>query len=135
VNKKEAVYMKKLIPIVAALGLVFAVGLAYAYEEAPLDMRSVVQDDGITYIALENGVTFFGSIGTGIQCVGAAAGGMATEPSKDLNSIVQDDNLTYIASDNSVTFASKALGPKCSWARGGREMALMNSVTFPGGNQ
>jgi hypothetical protein len=130
-NKKEAVYMKKFIPILAAMGLVLAVGVAYAD-----DMRSIVQDDGITYTALaENGVTFLGSVSAGIQCVGAAAGGMISEP-KDLRSVVQDDGFTYIAPDNSVTFAAAPLGPKCSWARGlGSEMELHNDVTIPGGNQ
>ena len=124
--------MKKIIPILTVMGLVLAFGLAYA-DEVP-DMRSIVQDDGITYAAL-NGVTFVGSVDTGIQCFGAAAGGMA-EPSKDLRSIVQDDELLYTAPDNSVTFASEGLGPKCSWARGlGREMALHNAITIPGGTE
>jgi len=122
--------MKKFIPILAAMGLVLTVGLAYAD-----DMRSIVQDDGVMYAALDNGVTFFGTVDTGIQCEGAAAGGMV-EPSKDLRSIVQDDALTYIAPENSVTFASESLGPKCSWARGlGREIELHNVITIPGGNQ
>ncbi len=124
--------MKKIMPILMVMGLVLAFGLAYA-DEVP-DMRSIVQDDAITYAALGNGVTFVGSVDTGIQCFGAAAGGMV-EPSKDLRSIVQDDALTYIAPDNSVTFASEGLGPKCSWARGlGREMELHNAITIPGGN-
>jgi hypothetical protein len=128
--------MKKLVLILTAIGLVLAVGLAYADEGAPLaqDMRSIVQDDGITYAALDNGVTFVGSVDTGIQCFGAAAGGMVAE--KDMRSIVQDDDLTYTAPDNSVTFASESLGPKCSWARGlGREMVLHNAITIPGGNK
>jgi len=122
--------MKKLLPILTAMGLVLAVGLAYGE-----DMRSVVQDDGITYAALDNGVTFVGSVEMGIQCFGAAADGMVAGPSKDPRSIVQDDNLVYIAPDNSVTFTSENLGPKCSWARGlGGELELHNAVTIPGGN-
>jgi hypothetical protein len=123
--------MKKLIPILTAMGLVLAVGLAYAD-----DMRSIVQDDGVTYAALDNGVTFVGQVDTGIQCFGAAAGGMVE--SKDIRSIVQDDGFRYIAPDNSVTFAAESLGPKCSWARGlGRELKLImhNGVTVPGGTE
>ncbi len=123
--------MKRFIPILAAMGLVLAVGLGYAD-----DMRSKVQDVGVMYTALENGVTFLGVVDTGIQCEGAAAGGMGAEPSKDLRSIVQDDNFTYIAPENSVTFASKSLSPKCSWARGlGREIELHNVITIPGGTE
>ncbi len=119
--------MKKLIPILAAMGLVLTFGLAYAG-----DMRSIIQDDGVKYAALENGVTFVGSVESGIQCEGAAAGGM--EPSSDFRGVVQDDALTYIAPDNSVTFSS-ALGRGCSWARGlGHDMKLDNFVTIPGGN-
>jgi len=121
--------MKKFIPILAAMGFVLALGVAYAG-----DMRSIVQDDGIRYSPLaENGVTFVGSFDSGISCVGAAAGGM--EAAHDLRGVVQDDDLTYIAPDNSVTFAPKGLGASCSWARGlGREMKLDNAVTIPGGN-
>lgn len=130
-DKKEAILMKKFIPILAAMGLVLAVGLGYAD-----DMRSKVLDDGVMYAPLENGVTFLGVVDTSIQCEGAAAGGMGAEPSKDLRSIVQDDNFTYIAPENSVTFASKSLGPKCSWARGlGREIELHNVITIPGGTE
>jgi len=120
--------MKKFVPILAAMALVLTVGLAYAD-----DMRSVIQDDGILYAALGNGVTFVGSVDSGIQCEGAAAGGM--EPSSDFRSVMEDDSLTYIAPDNSVSFSSEALGPKCSWARGlGHDLKLDNAVTIPGGN-
>ncbi|HXY55876.1 MAG TPA: hypothetical protein VEM40_14515 [Nitrospirota bacterium] len=120
--------MKKFIPILAAMGLVLAVSLVYAE-----DMRSVIQDDGIAYAALDNGVTFVGSVDSGIQCEGAAAGGM--EPTSDFRGVVEDDALTYIAPDNGVSFSSEALGPKCSWARGlGHGMKLDNVVTIPGGN-
>jgi len=123
--------MKMLLPILTAMGLVLAVGLAYGE-----DMRSIVQDDGITYAALDNGVTFVGSVDTGIHCFGAAVGGVVADPSKDLRNIVQDDDLTYTASDDSVTFTSEGLGPKCSWARGlGEQLVLHNAITIPGGNE
>jgi len=124
-----AIFMKQLLPFLTAMGLVLSVGLAYGE-----DMRSIVQDDGIMYAALYNSVTFVGSVDMGIQCFGAAVGGVVAEP-RELRSIVQDDDLMYIAFDNSVTFVSDSLGPKCSWERGrGGESELRNAVTTPGGN-
>ena len=99
------------------------------------DMRSIVQDDNITYAALDNGVTFVGLVEPGIQCFsegGAAAGSMAV--SKELRRIVQDDQLTYTALNNGVSFAAEIPTPTCSWDRGlGRSLELHNAITVPGG--
>ena len=126
--------MKKIIFFLAAMGLVFTFGLAFAHENAPMakDMRSVVQDDGITYAALDNGVTFVGVVDTGIQCAsegGMAAGGV----SKELRKIVQDDRFTYTALDNGISFSAEIPNPACSWARGlGRDLELHNGITAVG---
>ena len=126
--------MKKLILILMAMALVFAVGVVYANESMPIakDMRSVVQDDGITYAALDNGVTFVGVVDAGIQCAsegGMAAGGV----SKELRKIVQDDRFTYTALDNGISFSAEIPNPACSWARGlGRDLELHNGITAVG---
>ena len=132
--------MKKLTLIVTAMALVLAVGVVYAYadEGMPMakDMRSIVQDDNITYAALDNGVTFVGEVEPGIKCLseeGAAAGGME---SKELRTIVQDDRFTYTAPDNGVSFAAVIPALTCSWDRGlGRNLELHNGITVPGGTQ
>lgn len=114
-------------------------GAALAYENAPVavDMRSIVQDDGITYAALDNGVTFAGAVDPGVQCmsvVGSGAGGMVAEgASGDLRSITQDDHFTYRAL-NGATFSGEAFGPTCSWA-GVRELDLHNGISIPGGTK
>lgn len=132
--------MKKFTLILTAIVLVLAVGVVYAYadEGMPMakDMRSIVQDDNITYAALDNGVTFVGAVEPGIKCFsegGAAAGGME---SKELRKIVQDDRFIYTALDNGVAFSAEIPTPTCSWARGlGRSLELHNAITVPGGTQ
>ena len=129
--------MKKFTLILTAIVLVLAVGVVYAYadESMPMarDMRSIVQDDNITYVALDNGVTFVGLVDeTGIRCFsegGAAAGGMA---SKELHKAIQDDRYTYTALDNGVSFSAEIPAPTCSWARG-LSPELHNGITVPGG--
>jgi hypothetical protein len=131
--------MKKFTLILSAIVLVLAVGVVYAYadEGMPMakDMRSIVQDDNITYAAVDNGVTFVGVVDTGIKCFseeGAAAGGMA---SKELRAKVQDDSFTYTALDNGVSFSAEIPTLTCSWDRGlGRDLELHNVITIPGGN-
>ncbi len=127
--------MKKLIPILTVLGFVLAVGLVYADEAMPAkDLRSKVQDDGITYMAPDNAVTFVGVVDTSIECSGEggmAAGGLAE---KEVRKVVQDDRFTYIAPDNAVSFSASIPEPGCSWARGlGRDLILQNGITIPGG--
>lgn len=132
--------MKKFTLLLTAIVLVLAVGVVYAYadEGMPMakDMRSIVQDDNITYAALDNGVTFVGLVEPGIKCFseeGAAAGGMA---SKELRKIVQDDRFIYTALDNGVSFAAEIPTPTCSWDRGlGRNLELHNAITVPGGTE
>ena len=131
--------MKILISTVMAIGLVFAVGLVYADEGMPIaaDLRSVVQDDNLTYGALDNGVTFVGVGEKAIECSsegGMAAGGMAAEgPIKDLRSFKQDDHIVYSAPDNGVTFTGENPALTCSWARGlGRDLKISNGITIPG---
>ncbi len=130
--------MKKLILIMTAILLVLAVGVVYADESMPIatDMRSIVQDDNITYAALDNGVTFVGMVEPGIKCFseeGAAAGGLV---SKDLRAKVQDDRLTYSALDNGVSFSAEIPAPTCLWDRGlGRSIELHNGITVPGGTE
>lgn len=130
--------MKKFMLILTAMALVLAVGVVYADESMPMakDMRSIVQDDNITYAALDNGVTFVGLVEPGIQCFsegGAAAGGMI---SKELRKAVQDDRFTYTALDNGVSFSAEIPTPTCSWARGlGRSLELHNAITVPGGTE
>ena len=126
--------MKKFILILMAMALVFAVGVVYADESMPMakDMRSIVQDDNITYVALDNGVTFVGVVDTGIKCFsegGAAAGGMI---SKELRKAVQDDRFTYTALDNGVSFSAEIPALTCSWSRG-LALELHNGITVPGG--
>ena len=128
--------MKKLILIMMAMALVLAVGVVYADESMPMakDMRSIVQDDNITYAALDNGVTFVSEVEPGIKCYsegGAAAGGMV---SKELRKAVQDDRFTYTALDNGVSFSAEIPTPTCLWDRGlGRNLELHNGITIPGG--
>ncbi len=127
--------MKKLILIMMAMALVLAVGVVYADETMPIakDMRSIVQDDNITYVALDNGVTFVGMVEPGIKCFseeGAAAGGMAG--SKDLRARVQDDRFTYSALDNGVSFSAEIPALTCSWARG-LSPEVHNGITVAGG--
>jgi len=129
--------MKKLILIMMAMAFVLAVGVVYA-DEMPMakDMRSIVQDDNITYAALDNGVTFVGVVEPGIKCFseeGAAAGGMI---SKELRKAVQDDRFTYTALDNGVSFSAEIPALTCSWDRGlGRSLELHNAITVPGGTE
>jgi hypothetical protein len=129
--------MKKFTLILTAMALVFAVGVVYADESMPIatDMRSIVQDDNITYAAVDNGVTFVGMVEPGIKCFseeGAAAGGMV---SKELRYRVLDDQFTYTALDNAVSFSHAIPTPTCSWDRGlGRDLELHNAITVPGGN-
>ena len=127
--------MKKFTLILAAMALVLAVGVVYADESMPIatDMRSIVQDDNITYAALDNGVTFVGMVEPGIKCFsegGEAAGGMAV--SKELRRAVQDDRFTYTALDNGVSFAAEIPTLTCSWARG-LDLDLHNGISVPGG--
>jgi hypothetical protein len=128
--------MKKLIPILAAMALVLAVGVVYADESMPVakDLRSIVQDDNITYAALDNGVTFVGMVEKGIQCAegGEAAGGMGA--GVGLRKIAQDDRFFYTAPYNGVSFSAEIPALTCSWARGlGRDLVLHNGITVSGG--
>jgi hypothetical protein len=118
--------MKKLIPILAALGLVLGVGLAFADEYAPLG-----------YAGRDNGVTFFGTVDTsiGAECTsegGMGAGGMAEEgATKDVLNI-KIGGIEYM-SPNGVSFSSESAIPNCAWAPGlGRDLELHNGVTVPG---
>ncbi len=130
--------MKKFTLILTAIVLVLAVGVVYAYADEGMimakDLRSIVQDDNITYAAVDNGVTFVGAVEPGIKCFseeGAAAGGMA---SKELRYRVMDDNFIYTAPDNAVSFSHAIPTPTCSWDRGlGRDLVLHNGITVPGG--
>lgn len=101
------------------------------------DLRSIVQDDNITYAALDNGVTFVGMVEPGIKCFsegGEAGGGMAV--SKELRRTVQDDRFTYTAPDNGISFAAEIPTLTCSWGRGlGRSLELHNGITVPGGTE
>jgi hypothetical protein len=126
--------MKKFTLILTAMALVFAVGVVYADESMPIatDMRSIVQDDNITYAALDNGVTFVGMVEPGIKCFteeGAAAGGLA---SKDLRAKVQDDRFSYSALDNGVSFSAEIPTPTCLWDRG-LGLELHNGISVAGG--
>lgn len=128
--------MKKVMTFLAAMAFALTFGVAFADEYAPMakDMRSIVQDDGVTYASL-NGVTFVG-VDTGNACMvgeGSAAGGLAAEEiSHDLRRIVQDDRFTYTAPDNGISFSAEIAGPTCSWARG-LELELHNGISIPGG--
>ncbi len=125
--------MKKLIPILAAMGLVLAAGLVYADEMTPMapDLRSKIQDDAFRYVPI-NGVTFVSEIEPGLQCYGAAAGGMAEV--KDIRSLVKDDNFTYSALDNAISFSADIPSVTCSWARGlGMDLVLHNGISVAGG--
>ncbi len=128
--------MKKLIPILTVMALVFAVGVVYADEGASMakeDLRIIVLDDTNAYAAVDNGVTFVSLFDTGIKCLsegGAAAGGME---SKELRGIVKDDMRTYNARDNGVSFTAEIPEATCSWARG-MSPELHNVITVPGGN-
>jgi hypothetical protein len=137
-KEEEEMNMKKLIPIVTAIALALSVGVAYAYDQtSPMsadDMRSTVLDDNVTYVPLDNAVTFSGLNETGSQCMtegGAGAGGMSGEK---MGGIVQDDQFAYSAPNNGVSFSTEIPAPSCSWALG-ISPELNNGITIPGGNQ
>ncbi len=109
--------MKKLIPLLTAMGLALSFGLAYADESATMYESGKV---------LSNGITVFLPVLQ--QCSvegGAGAGGVA--PGEASNEAILYNGITHY--DMSTGFS----GAKCSWAKEpgkAGDMRINNGVTF-----
>ncbi len=108
--------MKKIIPLLTAIGLALSFGLAYADESATMYESGKV---------LSNGITVFLPVLQ--QCSvegGAGAGGV--DPFEATNKAILNNGITHY--DMSTGFS----GAKCSWAGGpgiAKEMRVDNGIT------